>query len=269
MVRACLTVLFTLLTAPVWAGSIPFQTDKTAFTEGSGGIQVIGACFNDVRGGNITEDNVGCLRATNKGDLHDSPYDSGGTAMSDTTAHALKVLSVDSTGATVVPSTIVTDASTITRGQTNVLLSDVALFADNGSNYARLQADASGNLKIVNIPVTTGGTTPCYLSSAATTNATNCKASAGQLYGFDLVNTTGTLYYLRLYNLAAAPTCSSATGFIRSIPIPASTTGAGITRDIAAGEAYSTGLGFCLTGGGGTTDNTAAGTGVFVSLNYK
>lgn len=119
------------------------------------------------------------------------------------------------------------------------------------------------------IPATSGGTSVCYITSAASTNATNCKASAGQLYGFDLVNTTGTIYYLRLYNLSSSPTCSSATGFVRTIPIPASTTGAGIARSIPVGEAYGTGLGFCLTGGGSSTDNTNAATGVYVTLNYK
>ena len=39
------------------------------------------------------------------------------------------------------------------------------------------------------------------------------------------VVTDYTLYYLRLYDLQLAPTCSSATGFIRSIPIPASAIG--------------------------------------------
>ncbi len=119
------------------------------------------------------------------------------------------------------------------------------------------------------IPATAGGASACYLTSAATTNATNCKASAGQIYGYDLINTTSTLYYLRLYNLGAAPTCSSATGFIRTIPIPASTTGAGVERDIAVGEAYGTGIGFCLTAGGSSTDNTAAATGVYISIQYK
>lgn len=119
------------------------------------------------------------------------------------------------------------------------------------------------------IPATSGGTSVCYITSAASTNATNCKASAGQLYGFDLVNTTATVYYLRLYNSSSAPTCSSATGFVRTIPIPASTTGAGIARSIPVGEAYGTGIGFCLTGGGSSTDNTNAATGVYVTLNYK
>lgn len=119
------------------------------------------------------------------------------------------------------------------------------------------------------VPATSGGTSVCYIASAATTNATNCKALAGQIYGYELINTTATLYYLRLYNLSAAPTCSSATGFIRTIPIPAAATGAGVSRSIAVGEAYGTGIGFCLTGGGSSTDNTSAATGVYVSINYK
>lgn len=119
------------------------------------------------------------------------------------------------------------------------------------------------------VPGTTNGGSTCNLQSAATTNATNCKASAGTLYGYEIVNTTATIYYLRLYNSASAPTCSSATGFIRSIPIPASSAGAGVERDMSVGESYGTGLGFCLTGGGSSTDNTSAATGLYISLLYK
>jgi len=111
--------------------------------------------------------------------------------------------------------------------------------------------------------------TPCYVAAAATTNATNCKASAGQISGYEVYNTTTTIYYLRLYNLASAPTCSSATGFIRSIPIPASASGNGAIRDFTIGEAYSTGIGFCITGGASSTDNTSAATGVFVTVSYN
>ena len=129
--------------------------------------------------------------------------------------------------------------------------------------------DLSGHQRNILTPATSGGTSTCYITSAASTNATNCKASAGQIYGYDLVNTTATLHYLRLYNLASSPTCSSATGFVRTIPIAASTTGAGIARDIAQGEAYGTGIGFCLTGGGSSTDNTNAATGVYIAIHYK
>lgn len=120
------------------------------------------------------------------------------------------------------------------------------------------------------VPATNGGTLSCPVQSAASTNATNCKNAAGQIYNIQAVNTTSTIYFLRLYNLSSAPTCSSATGFIRTIPIPHGTgTGAGIAIDQSVGEAFSTGIGFCLTGGGSSTDNTNAATGVYVTILYK
>jgi hypothetical protein len=108
----------------------------------------------------------------------------------------------------------------------------------------------------------------CVLVSAASNNVTACKASPGNVYGFRFVNTTATIYYLRMYNLTSA-TCTSATGFVESIPIPASTSGAGFAFLEPMGEAYSTGISFCFTGGSSSTDNTNAATGVFGTILYK
>jgi len=120
------------------------------------------------------------------------------------------------------------------------------------------------------VSATTQGTLTCYITSAASTNATNCKNAAGNVYGFRLVNTTSTLYYIRMYNLSSAPTCSSSTGFVESIPVPHGTgAGAGLAMPNAVGQAYGTGIGFCLTGGGSSTDNTNAATGVYVTVLYK
>lgn len=122
-------------------------------------------------------------------------------------------------------------------------------------------------------PATGAGCTPSGTQSAASTNSTNVKASAALLCGGQLINTTTTLYYLRLYNLASAPTCSSATGFVFSVPVPpaAAAGGAnGITVNVGTyGLSFTTGLSFCLTGGATSTDNTSAATGVFVNLAYK
>lgn len=108
--------------------------------------------------------------------------------------------------------------------------------------------------------------TPYFLTSAASTNSTNVKNAAGTLHMVFVTNTTGTVYYLRLYNLSAAPTCSSATGFVRSVPV-FGTSANGYA--VAIGETFGTGIGFCLTGGGSSTDNTNAATGVYVSLSYR
>jgi hypothetical protein len=123
------------------------------------------------------------------------------------------------------------------------------------------------------VPVTAATTTNtasrCVLISAASTNSTNCKNASGNVYGWRFVNTTATVYYLRMYNSSSAPTCSSATGFIETIPIPASTSGAGVVIMEPFGEGYSTGISFCFTGGSSSTDNTNAATGVFGTLLYK
>jgi hypothetical protein len=119
---------------------------------------------------------------------------------------------------------------------------------------------------------TTGGCTDYHLAggSAASTNSTSVKGSAGTLCGGLVMNTTSTVYYFRLYNSASAPTCSSATGASFSVPIPPSTAGYGTALSFGSfGVNYGTGIGFCLTGGGGDTDNTNAATGVFVNLAYK
>lgn len=111
--------------------------------------------------------------------------------------------------------------------------------------------------------------TPFRLSSAATTNATNVKNAPGALGFLFVVNTTATLYYLKLYNKASTPAPASDNALlIAVIPIPASATGAGISIPIPGGAAFTTGIGYALTGGSGDTDNTSAATGVFLFGGY-
>lgn len=112
---------------------------------------------------------------------------------------------------------------------------------------------------------------PCYpvhgLSggSAASNNATNVTSGHTRLCMLHVTNTSATLAYLKLYDLSTAPTCSSATGLKHVFPIPANTSGAGfVNSEGSTGEYYTNGFGFCLTGGGGDTDNSNAPVGVFV-----
>lgn len=173
-------------------------------------------------------------------------YDSTGTAAMDTTAHAVKNLAVDSAG-TAVP------------------------VADGGSGAA--SANTTRTIESTDSPVVSElqtGWTIGAVTSAASTNANNVKGSAGRVSSINLINTTGTLYYLRLYNLASTPTCSSATGFIVSLPVPADTSGSGFAMSFPnGGIAFTTGIGYCLTGGSSSTDNTSAATGIFGIISYK
>lgn len=112
----------------------------------------------------------------------------------------------------------------------------------------------------------------CNILSTASTNATNCKGSAGNFYGFDVYNTTTTVYYLRLYNTSSSPTCSSATGFIRTVPVPPGATSGlvgGIVENQSFPTNYSTGISYCITGGSSSTDNTNAAAGIFGEIRYE
>jgi hypothetical protein len=158
---------------------------------------------------------------------------------------------------------------------TNLLQGNAVVSA---SNPSPVQLSQGGAVLSVSNPAftqsvagTTGGATPYHYLSAASTNATNVKATAGTLYSLSLINTTATLYYLRLYDIAtSAPTCSSATGVVHNIPIPANTAGAGVVLNMdGVGMLFANGIGFCLTGAFSDTDTTNAATGVAVNLTYK
>lgn len=110
------------------------------------------------------------------------------------------------------------------------------------------------------------------ITTTASTNATGICNAPCHLMGYELYNTTTTVYYLRLYNIANTPTCSSTTGFIRSVPIPPASAAGGVGGIVAAwpiGVTYSLGIGYCITGGAGSTDNTNAAIGIFGVIKYR
>ncbi len=120
----------------------------------------------------------------------------------------------------------------------------------------------------------TGGVTTCDYVSTASTNSFNCTDTATGVYTITVISTSTTLMYLRLYNLASAPTCSVATGYVSSLPIPpASASGqAGgfvLTRAIPNTGDFTTGVSFCITGGSSSVDNTSATQGAYVHIDYK
>lgn len=130
-----------------------------------------------------------------------------------------------------------------------------------------LQVNATGQLRVTD---DVGGTPLAVVTAATSTNATSVKTTAGRLLGIYLVNTTGTLQYIRFYNLAAAPTCSSAVGHVFAMPIPASTSGAGFSMAFPdGGLAFSTGIAYCITAGPASTDVSTTIVGTYGVLNYK
>lgn len=176
----------------------------------------------------------------------------GKTGIDQTTPGTTNAVSLAQIGATTVSSGNGTSGAGVQR---------VAIASDNTAFSVNATPTAA----------TTGGATPYHLAggTAASTNSTSIKGSAGTLYSVSAINTTATLYYLRIYDSSSAPTCSSATGAKHSFPIPASTTGAGFAIPLGAvGEIFSSGIGYCVTGGGSDTDNTNAAAGIFINASY-
>jgi hypothetical protein len=111
---------------------------------------------------------------------------------------------------------------------------------------------------------------PFHLLSAASTNSTNIKPAAGQVIGALCINTTAALYYLKFYDLAAAPTCNS-TPVVLSIPCSFGASSSGSTTPLMPQQPvqFLNGIGICLTGAIADTDNTNAATGVVIDVLYK
>lgn len=127
----------------------------------------------------------------------------------------------------------------------------------------------SGTVTVNEATATTGGATPSVTISAASTNATSVKASAGTLYGVMLHNINAAVRYFKVYNKASAPTVGTDTPVL-VFPIPGNTAGAGVVLTFSAGVALGTGIAFALTTGVANSDTGAvAANEIVVNLLYK
>lgn len=108
-----------------------------------------------------------------------------------------------------------------------------------------------------------------YLSQA-NNNSTLVQSGRVLLTAVLPINTTTTVYYLKLYDTATAPTCGTDTPKWR-IPIPygASNSGGGVALPETNGLLFSKGLGFCLVGGIADNDNSNAATGIVINIGVQ
>lgn len=105
---------------------------------------------------------------------------------------------------------------------------------------------------------TTSAATVIYtVNSGATTNAANIKASGANVYGLSVMNASATTKYVRLFNLATAPTVGT------SVPIMVVAVPATSSKEIEYVPAvrFGTGLAVAITGGAAATDATAVAAG--------
>ena len=107
-------------------------------------------------------------------------------------------------------------------------------------------------------------------NSANTTNSTLIKGTLGNIYFISAINTTTTVYWLKFYDKATAPSCNT-DPVVLSFPIPfgASNAGGGLVVPIGVGAQFLKGIGFCITANAADSDNTAAATGITLSVVYQ
>lgn len=119
-------------------------------------------------------------------------------------------------------------------------------------------------------PQTANGLSISRTLSAATTNATSVKGSAGQVYTVIAHNINAAVRYLKLYDKATAPTVGTDTP-VMTLPIPANAAGAGFVLDTGGmGVAFSLGIGLALTTGVADADTGAvAANEIVINLLYK
>jgi hypothetical protein len=106
------------------------------------------------------------------------------------------------------------------------------------------------------IPRTSGGCSASKTISAATTNATSVKASAGQVFGIVASNVNAAARYLKLYDKASAPTVGTDVPVLTLI-LPGATTGGGIVLNFPVGVAFANGIAFAVTSGAADSDTGA------------
>lgn len=94
------------------------------------------------------------------------------------------------------------------------------------------------------------------LLSAASTNATSLKGSAGTLYSLYVTNSNAALRYIKFYNKATSPTVGTDVP-VATFAIPASSTGAGFSISFPFGFDFATGIAYALTTGVADADTGA------------
>jgi hypothetical protein len=116
-------------------------------------------------------------------------------------------------------------------------------------NYGQVKAfaDTSGS----------GGQSISRVISAASTNATSAKGSAGKVYTIIATNINAAVRYLKLYNKASSPTVGTDTP-VFTIAIPGNTAGAGIVISFGdTGVNFATGIAYAITTGVADADTGA------------
>ena len=125
----------------------------------------------------------------------------------------------------------------------------------DGTGLVNAAQSGAWSVSATQIPATSGGASLAKVLSAASTNATSTKASAGQLYSYNFFNANAAIRYVHFYNKVSAPTVGT--------DVPVFTVGIPIGGSVAwhdlNGTPFALGIAFSITTGAGDTDTVAVG----------
>jgi hypothetical protein len=108
------------------------------------------------------------------------------------------------------------------------------------------------NFGAIGVTQVGGNVSRARIQSAASTNATSVKASAGQLHSLYVANNGATIAFLKLYNKASAPTVGTDVPLV-TIALPIS--GAPVIIDLSVPDIYGTGIAYSIQGATGAADS--------------
>lgn len=128
----------------------------------------------------------------------------------------------------------------------------------SGGNTVSVANNVSSTLANAMLATTTNGGSLFRLFSAASTNATNVKASAGRVYGGLISNTSASWRYVKFYNKASAPVIGTDT-VVLTLAIPPNNDVSLAAVFDAYGVHFSAGISFVITAAVGDGDATAVG----------
>ena len=187
----------------------------------------------------------------------------GKVGIDQTTPGTTNLVSIGTSGTVAINAALPTGANTI--GTVNIAAAQtVAVTQATAANLnATIVQATAANLNATVTPVTP---IPLNLNSAATTNATSVKATAGTLYTLAVSNSGAAAAFLKLYNLAVAPTVGTSVPVL-TIPVPLS--GVVSLTLGETGHRFATGIALAITNLVADSDTTAvAAAQVKVALDY-
>lgn len=200
-------------------------------TSGTGAITTLGQTLLD--GANITH-----------GATTDAAVTAGATG---SLSAKLRSISRD------IVANIVLAAGSATIGTVNVAPSQLGTLGNTTMSGSVPVTAASDQTVTVKGTTTSNGLTASRVNAAASTNATNLKASAGNIFEIDVYNVAAYDVFLKLYNKASAPTVGTDTP-VWTIPIKA---GTGFSRVFPMGRQFGTGISYAITKLQADSDTTA------------